>query len=137
MDNLFSTLVGGVAFTFKGMLFWLSLCRHVSLSVCLEFPWKRSKILSCNRVNRLKNSPIHCWFWSISLRPRRRECRVFQGFGMAVEDKMEMKSIKITMNTTAVLLYQEKYRPQHLHAFSNTVSLPNVSSSRSTYSVKW
>ena len=62
---------------------------------------------------------------------------MFQPFDMHVEDKMEMKSMKNTMNRTAVLLYQEKYRPQHLHTFSNTVSLPNVSNSRSTYSVKW
>jgi len=61
---------------------------------------------------------------------------VFQAFDMRVEDKMEMKSTKITMNRTTVLLYQEKYRPQHLHACSNSVSLPNVSNSRSTYSVK-
>jgi hypothetical protein len=60
-----------------------------------------------------------------------------QAFGVHVEDKMEMKSMRITMNRTTVLLYQEKYRPQHLHAFSNTLSLPNVSNSRSAYSVKW
>jgi len=60
-----------------------------------------------------------------------------QAFGVRVEDKMELKSMKITMNRTTVILYQEKYRPQHLHEFSNTVSLPNVSNSRSTYSVKW
>jgi len=49
--------VGGIAFIFKGVPFWLSLCCPVCLSFYLEFLWKRTKKLIGNRVSRLKKNP--------------------------------------------------------------------------------